>query len=306
MGLRRCFLALGLVVAGAGGSAIPAGAAVAPVDPFATGAMRSFLHSRAGDVTAAVENLWTGRTYLYRPGVAEHTASIVKVDILETLLHELHGSPLPPGVAGTAQGMIEFSDNNDATALWNREGGAPAVAAYDRLIGMSQTRPNGAWGLTSTTALDQIKLLRQLVDPRPPGFLTPGGRAYELGLMGSVTPSQRWGVSGGVPGGVGIALKNGWLPEHGGWQINSIGHIDGGERDYLIAVLTSGNPSEGYGIGTIQGIAAITFAELAEQEAGMWGYGVEAGGWGPTSETAAAGRAAAREGERRLADRASG
>ena len=303
MGLRRLGLALGVTICGAGGLVGTAGARVASVDPFATGVMRAFLASRAGDVTAAVENLWTGRTYLYRPGLAEHTASIIKVDILETFLHELHGAPLPPGVPPVAQGMIEESDNNDATTLWNREGGAPAVAAYDRLIGMSQTRPSAYWGLTTTTALDQIKLLRQLVLG---GVLASGGRAYALGLMANVIASQRWGVSGGASAGARISLKNGWLPEHGGWQINSIGHVQSDDRDYLIAVLTSGNPSEGYGIGTIQGIAAITWSELVEQEAGVWGYGVVAGGWGPTTETAAAARRAAREGSRRRADRASG
>jgi hypothetical protein len=244
-------------------------------DPFATAAMRSFLDSRGGDVTAAVENLWTGRTYLYRPGVREHTASIVKMDILETLLRQLaeRHRQLSGAQAATAQGMIEASDNDDATTLWNDVGG---VGAYDRLAGLTQTAPNVAWGLTSTTPLDQIRLLRELVGH--PSLLSKGAQLYELGLMSHVEASERWGVSGGVPGGVAVALKNGWLPESGGWQINSVGRIKGDDRDYLIAVMTSGDPSYDYGISTIKRVSAIVFRELAERAAGRWGSGVGTAG----------------------------
>ncbi len=271
-----------------------------PIDPFQTAPMRRFLHARSGNVTAAVENLWTGRTYLYRPGVREITASIVKVDILETLLRRLavRHQRLTPGLAGTAQGMIEHSDNNDATTLWNDVGGAPGVAAYDARAGLRQTRPNVAWGLTTTTPLDQIRLLREIVGH--PSQLSRGAQLYSLSLMSHVESDQRWGVSGGVPGRVSVALKNGWLPHGSGWQINSVGRIKGDDRDYLLAVMTSGDPSEGYGIGTIQGISAIVFRELAERAAGHWGSG-------RASLTAAAvADRAARVGERYEADTLSG
>ena len=64
------------------------------------------------------------------------------------------------------------------------------------------------------------------------------------------------------PGQVTVALKNGWLPLHGSdsdWQINSVGWIHGGGRDYLMAVLSSGNPSEQYGIDTIDQLAAMVW-----------------------------------------------
>jgi hypothetical protein len=34
-------------------------------------------------------------------------------------------------------------------------------------------------------------------------------------------------------------------------------------RDYLLAVLTDGNPTESYGIDTIQGISSLAWAALA-------------------------------------------
>jgi len=263
--LTRGALAAALAAVIAPGARAAGPGAPRPVNPFGTAAIRAFLGSRSGDVTAAVENLGTDRTYLWNPRVAEHTASIVKVDILETLLHQLHGAPIPPSVAATAQGMIENSNNDDATDLWNRVGGAPAVAAYDRLVGMNQTTPNSAWGLTTTTPRDQILLLRQLV--LGGDLLDPGARDYELSLMEHVEADQDWGVSGGVPAGAVVALKNGWLPLPGqGWQVNSIGWIHGEHRDYLLAIMTGGDPSEAYGIDTIQGVASLVWRDLREQK----------------------------------------
>ena len=48
--------------------------------------------------------------------------------------------------------------------------------------------------------------------------------------MENVAPDQRWGVSGGVPAGVTVALKNGWLPLNDAntdWQVNSVGWVSG-------------------------------------------------------------------------------
>ena len=84
----------------------------------------------------------------------------------------------------------------------------------------------GYWGLSTTTAADQVQLLRTLAYPN--SVLTPASRAYELNLMEQVEPGQAWGVSAGVAAGSTVALKNGWLPlDAGGWQVNSIGHVDG-------------------------------------------------------------------------------
>lgn len=237
----------------------------APVHLFRTAAMRAFVHSRTGSVTAAVENLWTGRTYDYRPGVAEQTASIVKLDILETLLrqHQVRHRPLSAWEQSTAQNMIEHSDNDAATALWDDVGGASGVAAYNRRAGLRGTHPDVAWGLTTTTALDQIRLMRQLTLPH--ALLQTRDQRYALSLMSHVEADQRWGVSAGVPAGDEIAVKNGWLAYGGSWHVNSVGRIRGVHRHYLIAVLTSGDPSEAYGIQTIQGISAIAYRYMRER-----------------------------------------
>lgn len=229
--------------------------------------VQAYLATRADSASVAVYDAKTGVTRTVAPQNSYITASIVKADILATLLHQAQaaGHGLSAAQQATARQMIEFSDNNAATTLWNQVGGGPGVAAFNSGVPMPSTVPGsgGLWGLTRTTASDQVALVKDIAYPN--GLLGPSQRAYEQGLMENVTPSQKWGVSGGVPAGVTVALKNGWLPVSNGWEINSIGHIFGANRDYVIAVLTSGNPSMGYGISTIQGVSSLIWSGLSAQ-----------------------------------------
>lgn len=83
--------------------------------------------------------------------------------------------------------------------------------------------------------------------------------------MENVVSGQNWGVSGGIPGGVSVALKNGWVPltSYTDWEINSIGRIKGDGRWSLIAVLTAHDESEQYGIDTTEGISSLVWRGLA-------------------------------------------
>jgi hypothetical protein len=123
--------------------------------------------------------------------------------------------------------------------------------------------PWPGWGLTSTVPDDQLALLKQLVVPGSSSLLGPAERAYALSLLENVTPGQAWGASGGVPAGVSVALKNGWLPLNDtDWQINSVGWVSGDGRDYLIAMLSTGSPTEQYGIDTVSGLSSRVWAAL--------------------------------------------
>ncbi len=263
--MRRVAAAL---VAGALGAlivfVIPAAAREAkkqPLGPFAMAAMRAFLATRSGDITAAAYNVKSGRLFLYRPGVLGDDASIAKVDILATALYEAqeHGTTLTATQQELATEAIEESDNDAAEDLWEDDGGNAGIAAFNAKIGMAQTilDPEGAWGLYESTARDQIRLLKHVALPNH--VLTYASRAYELALMHRIDPAQDWGVSAGVLSPATVALKNGWLPVGPGWEINSIGAVTGRYRDYLIAVLTSDDPSMDYGVETIEGISQIVW-----------------------------------------------
>jgi hypothetical protein len=239
-------------------------------------ATASYVSTRAGVVLAAVYDLRTGQTWHFGRGQPQAEASVVKLDVLETLLAERgrSGTELTAGDRVLAGQMIEDSDDDAATSLWDEVGGASGIRSFNTSAGLADTVPSSCvncpgfpwpgWGLTTTIPGDQLTLLRTLVEPN--SLLTNTERNYALSLMENVTPDQRWGVSGGVPAQATVALKNGWLPlnsANNNWQINSVGWISGSGRDYLIAVLTTGNPTEQYGIDTIDQLAAMVWNGMA-------------------------------------------
>lgn len=241
-------------------------------DPLA-GTAASYVSHRTGKVLAAVYDVRTGQTWRLGQGPAQPAASVVKLDILETLLAQ-RNSGLSAANRSLAQRMIEDSDNDAATSLWHAAGGASGLQAYNQAADLTGTTPSPCvqcagfawpgWGLTTTDPDDQITLLKELIEPGK--LLTPAERDYILSLMENITPSQRWGVSGGVPAHVTVALKNGWLPLDAAdtdWQINSVGWISGDGSDYLMAVLSTGNPTEQYGIDTIDQLAAIVWKAMS-------------------------------------------
>jgi beta-lactamase class A len=239
-----------------------------------TSAATNYLSTRTGDITAAVYDVSTGQTWTLKPGDAQATASIVKVDIMSTLLAQVTstGQQLSTADQNLMTTMIEQSDNDSATSLWTAAGGPSGISTFNGTIGMNQTTPSTCltcpgfswpgWGLTTTTAVDQVDLLKHLITPNTQIGSTE--QAYALNLMENIDPSERWGVSGGVPAGVTVALKNGWVPlSNSLWQINSVGWVDGDGRDYIVAVLTDGNPTEDYGIDTINTLSGLVWTSMA-------------------------------------------
>jgi beta-lactamase class A len=241
-------------------------------DPFSA-AVAGYLAGRAGTTLAGVYDLRTGQSWRLGDGPAQDEASVVKLDILEALLNESDGAGLSADEQALAQQMIENSDNDAATALWDAAGGAAGLAAYNTQAGLTGTTPSPCvvcvgfpwpgWGLTTTVPYDQITLLKRIIGPS--SLLTSAERSYALSLLENVTPGQAWGISGGVPTGVTVALKNGWLPLNDAdtdWQINSEGWVSGDGRDYLISVLTTGNPDEQYGIDTVSGLSSLVWTAM--------------------------------------------
>lgn len=244
-------------------------------DPFAS--LASYIATRPGLVTAAVYDRATGKTWVFHPGIKEHTASIVKVEILGTALKQAQdaGSEPPGAEQNLLRTMIENSDNGAATELLHEVGGPSAVQSFDNSAGMSGTAVSRlafipgsttlpGWGWTTTTARDEVRLVSKFAFKNV--LLRDPSRKFGLDLMENVEADQRWGVSFGVPLGATVALKNGWLPldlaHDTNWQVDSIGWIHGNGRDYVLAVLTKGSPDEPTGIDTIDRISSVIYREL--------------------------------------------
>lgn len=202
------------------------------------------------------------------------TASIIKVDILATLLLQTQdaGRGLTRQERTWAEAMIERSDNDAANALWRRIGLAPGLEAVNKRLGLSSTvgGTGGKWGLTRTTVTDQIRLLRAVfadggTSSASEPALTTASRNYIRTLMTRIAAGQSWGVSAASDSG--WALKNGWLQRSttGLWDINSVGRVTSGTHHYLVAVLSDGNTSMTGGIATVEHAArtAVTAARAA-------------------------------------------
>ncbi|MEV6025906.1 serine hydrolase [Streptomyces sp. NPDC052036] len=241
----------------AAASAVPATPATspAPVQPHAK--------PRVSSAVLSLDD--KGREPTVRGDDAPYdTASIVKVDILATVLLQAQdaGRPLTPQEVTHAEAMIRHSDNDSATALWQQIGKAPGLEAANKRLGMATTKggPGLLWGLTQTTARDQIRLLRAVFDTGPAAntgstALREDSRKYIRTLMTRIEGDQAWGVSAATTSG--WALKNGWLQRTatGLWDVNSIGQITVGGHRYLVAVLSNGSPSMQDGITLVEGAA---------------------------------------------------
>ncbi|GAA4594752.1 hypothetical protein GCM10023194_62550 [Planotetraspora phitsanulokensis] len=229
----------------------------------------SYLRGRSGQVSVQIQDLSTGLSYGYNADMRHATASIVKVDILATLLlrAQREKRALSRDERALATRMITESDNNAADALWYKVGGSYGVAAANKKLKLRHTTvgPAGYWGATMTDVADQIRLLKSLTSDKSP--LNAKSRRYALGLMGDVVSSQDWGVSAAAGRKDTTELKNGWLPrkiDGDLWTINSIGRVQGDDHDYLIAVLSSRTRSMGDGIATVEHVAEMVSMALTK------------------------------------------
>ena len=240
----------------------PAGA-VRSADRAVTAALAQTLKNHTGHLAVGIIDRTTGVRATYGGWHRFHTASIVKADILAAMLlhHQTMGTSLTASERQLATQMIENSDNDAASDLWNDDDEADGVAAADARLGLSDTAPGegGYWGLTSTTVRDQLTLLSDLTSTDSP--LSAASRSYEVGLMKHVEPDQDWGVSAAATAGTTSAVKNGWLPDPQLWVINSIGVVHHDGHVLLVAVLSDDQPTEGGGIAQVE--AAATAAANA-------------------------------------------
>ncbi|MER6419103.1 serine hydrolase [Streptomyces sp. NPDC001137] len=216
-------------------------------------------------VSVAVLDLDSGESATYGDGAFD-TASIVKVDILAALLLQAQdaGRRLTASEKSYATTMIENSDNTAASALWRIIGRAEGLDAANKRLGLTDTEGGDGmlWGLTQTTAADQLTLLRQVFGDD--SELSESSRTYLRGLMGRIEADQQWGVSAAADGSA-WALKNGWLPRSttGLWDINSIGRVTADGRGLLVAVLSKGNPTQAKGISLVESAAKAAVSALA-------------------------------------------
>jgi Beta-lactamase enzyme family len=232
--------------------------------PDLTAVLAPEIRDDGGHFAVAVDDLTTGSQEAYGGTQEFVTASIVKVDILVTLLYQAQeaGQALTGEDQDLATTMIEDSDNDSASDLYYDAGGAEAIDDANRVCGLSETTAgsDGYWGLTTTTVDDQIRLLRVVFTSPSP--LSAASQGYVQSLMSQVEAGQQWGVTAAADPGTQFMVKNGWLPNPDLWEINSIGEVTHDGQRMLIAVLSDDNASEDSGISLVEDVARTAAAAI--------------------------------------------
>lgn len=204
--------------------------------------------------SVAVFDTSTGETFTYGDTDTFDTASVVKVDILAALLAQQDGE-LTASQQSLASAMIRSSDNAAATALLAEVGGADALDAFNVSIGLTDTDVSSVWGLTQTTAADQVRLLDAALGED--GVLSDEGRSTLSGLMSTVIDTQRFGASSADDDPATAAVKVGYLQRSatGLWDVTSVGVVEHDGTTYYVAVLSDGNATFETGVALVDEVA---------------------------------------------------
>jgi hypothetical protein len=233
------------------------------LDQRLAAALRPLVRADAGHFAVGVIDIGTGAHAVFDADRAFPTAGIEKIDILAALLleHQQTGTQVTPQQAALVSPMIENSNDDAATDLDQAVGGIAGMTSANAELGLTHTVMGraGHWDLSKTTVADQLRLLVDLTAKT--SVLSSASQDYELGLMSSVQPNQRWGVSGAATPGTRFAIKDGWLADPSLWVTNSMGVIDHNGQRLMIVVLADGQPTQVAGI-TLVAIAAADAARV--------------------------------------------
>jgi hypothetical protein len=237
---------------------------------LATATLRRMVRRHTpGSVSAAAYDVDSGRQVRAGATNGMLTASLVKVEFLETLLlrHQRSHTPLSADERADATAMIENSDNGAADAIYWDDDADVGLLAAERALGLSpdRTKPRGDdfWGLSTTSAPEQIMLLKNLVQPSSP--LTPAHRRFALHLMENVEADQCWGVPVVADEGSTYAVKNGWLAiddDGDRWAVSSDGVVQVDGHQVLISVMTEHDESMEDGVQLVQRLARAAAAAV--------------------------------------------
>lgn len=257
-------LAAALATPAQAARAMPAAQATPPKVPAGTTAAWVVYDRQAGKIIAAKN---AHRKY--------RSASVVKILIAIDYLERRKS--VPAADAKLLKVMLRSSDDDAASAFWNRLGKGQIIVRQARRLGLSDTTPPpaskpGFWGYTSLSAYDIVRTYRYLLDKADARV-----RDTILGHLRRSTPcgtdgfDQTFGIPDGVP--KPWAVKQGWsgfgttppvkcggsggaravgapiswiaqratgsgVPDYGRPVLHSTGLVGKGDR-YVMAVLTA-------------------------------------------------------------------
>jgi hypothetical protein len=217
------------------------------------------------------------------------SASVVKILIAIDYLERRKS--VPAADAGLLKVMLRSSDDDAASAFWDRGGKGQIIVRTARKLGLSDTTPPpaskpGFWGYTSLSAYDIVRTYRYLLDRADAKV-----RDTILGHLRQSTPcgtdgfDQTFGIPDAVP--KPWAVKQGWsgfgttppircdakaasapiswvaqratgsgVPDYGRPVLHTTGLAGKGDR-FILAVLTA-HPVGGTWSGSVKRVTTLT------------------------------------------------
>ena len=223
------------------------------------GAARAYADSRPGTVSFAVRT--QGRFFGHRSTVGYPSASTIKALMMVTYLRQpsVRRRALTRRDRALLAPMIRRSDDVAATTIRNRVGDA-ALVRTGRRGGMRRLQPHPIWGLSRVDASDFTRFFLNLERLTPKRH-----RAYAMGLLRRVVPSQQWGIGRVKPRGWTVHLKGGWGSGSGAVD-HQVALLERGNQRVAIAIRTSANGSHATGKATLRGVAARLLKGLSAVE----------------------------------------
>jgi hypothetical protein len=242
---------IGAALAGDSGAAAPSGHPAVALHPWRAHVLHAarYADSRAGGISFGVRTSRGLRGVGVRRTVP--SASVVKAMLLVAYLRraEVRNRPLRPDERAMLGPMIRRSDNARASQVCNivGTGGLARLAGRVRMRHFHATRP---WGLTTIDVADQTRFFLHI-----DRYFPSRHRRYALRLLGSIIPSQRWGIARVRPRGWALYFKGGW-GSGTGWVDHQVALLRRGRRRLAVAILITSSPSHEYGNETLRGVAA--------------------------------------------------
>ncbi|WP_084963530.1 hypothetical protein [Thermoactinospora rubra] len=221
------------------------------------------------------------------------SASVIKILIAVDYL-ERHPT-VPAADARLLKAMLRSSDDDAASALWDRGGEGRIVTRMARKLGLTDTTPPpatkpGFWGYSSLSASDVVRTYRYLLDAAAPRVREPilghlraatkcgtDGFDQSFGIpsavprpwavkqgwsgFGTVPPARCGGDAAGAGGSISqVALKAARerVPDLGRPVLHTTGLVGRGER-YIMALLTA-HPAGGGWNDSVRRINRLTAA----------------------------------------------
>lgn len=207
----------------------------------------AFAKKRQGIVSFAVIDS-TGKMYGYHPDRQYVSASVVKAMLLVAYLRS------HPTLSSTAKAelssMIHVSDNN--AAGWTQDAvGNRRLYEVAKRAGMKHFSVSGRWYRSQITPADQARFFLNMDSLIPKQHV-----AFARKLLSSIASYQSWGTAAAArANGWDVYFKGGWRGTNRGQLVHQSARLEKDGQIIAIVVMTDGDPSMGYGIATIRGIA---------------------------------------------------